>query len=178
MGRFVYQPVPENDKKQARYGQLIINNENGHISVNCNGVVNSITREIENKFDDVNQIYYNLIEQDKVLYKSEQDYNYFIKYSLDPLFIEVVDKLSETKNCYNMFNNLAVNYNNIKSFITDLDTSLTNLTASTNSQYTNISKMKSLLMKIIQDNANMQTYISDEYNSLDNLRDALNAKIR
>lgn len=177
MGRPIYQPVDENNKENALYGQIIMNMFNGHISTNNNGIIVSSTKETENKFEDINQIYYNLIEQDKVLTKVEKDYSYFIKYDLDPIYIEVMDKVSKVKTCYSTYNYLSINYNNIKSFINDLDISLTSLISSTNSQYENITTDKNIALNILKDMETMENYILDESNTINNLRDLINIEI-
>lgn len=177
MGRPVYQPITEENKQNAKFGQIIMNIFDGHISTNNNGMIVSATKDIENKFEDFDQIKYNLLEQDRVLNKLEGEYNYFLKYVLDPLYLDTLESLSKVKRSYNIYNYLEINFNNVKGFINDLDVALSQLKASTNSQLSNLNIYKDKILKILKDMETMEEYILNESNEIVNLRDLLNIEI-
>ena len=79
MGRFAYQPLNEEQIKMSQSGQLIIGRQDGHLSVNKNGIIVSKTKEIEEKIEDINELKHDVEEQEDVVLNLIEDYNSFVK---------------------------------------------------------------------------------------------------
>jgi hypothetical protein len=91
-GRFAYQPLNEEFAKDSVSGQLIMNYHNGHISANKNNIIVSITKEIEDKITDINELRHDVDEQTDVISNLLEDIEAF----LEGLFEETVIQQNET----------------------------------------------------------------------------------
>lgn len=99
MGRLVYQTIPEEKASESKHGQLISDIYTGHISVNHNNVINSATKRIENKLNDVLQLQNNIIEQENVVNNLTEDYQYFLNNQLPNLYETVYDLYAKANIC-------------------------------------------------------------------------------
>ena len=96
MGRLSYQPITEENSDLSVHGQLIIDPYTGHISTNHNNVINSATKRIERKLEDVFQLERNIIEQTNVINNLFKDFESFnaeefseLKFMLDDLLSDM-----------------------------------------------------------------------------------------
>lgn len=95
MGRLVYQPISEENSNDSKHGQLIGNIYTGHLSTNHNNIINSATKRIENKLNDVLQLENNLIEQTNVISNLIEDYKYFLNNNLPSIYTKSYETLSK-----------------------------------------------------------------------------------
>jgi hypothetical protein len=79
MTRFAYQPLSEEFAKLSQSGQVIMNQQDGHISVNKNGIIISKTREIEDKITDINELKHDVDEQSDVITNLLEDFKKFLE---------------------------------------------------------------------------------------------------
>lgn len=94
MGRLVYQPVPEEYSNESKHGQLIGDVYSGHLSTNHNNIINSATKRIENKLNDVLQLENNIIEQSNVINNLLEDYQYFLNINMPTILNRTYEALS------------------------------------------------------------------------------------
>ena len=174
MSKFAYQPVSEEYADQTLPGQLIINEYNGHISYNKNGIIISITKEIEDKIEDVVEIRHDIEEQEDVILSLISDYNDFIdRFKVltanHNTLIDNIDIMVEKKNyIVKVYNNMLAKIARIREIIHDLS-SANDLQRTRLSDYQQ--KVTALLPQI-----DIQDYITEQRNNINNLKANLKAQ--
>ena len=110
MGRLSYQPITEENSDLSVHGQLIIDPYTGHISTNHNNVINSATKRIERKLEDVFQLERNIIEQTNVINNLFKDFESFNTIEFSELKV-LLDDLLSNLNYLVEINNRLLNIN-------------------------------------------------------------------
>jgi len=169
MGRFAYQPLTEEQVKISQSGQLIIGKQDGHLSVNKNGIIISKTKEIEDKIDDINELKYDAEEQEDVILNLLEDYNSFIK----DKFEEANEKQEET---YIFDKRLLAKINYMDSTQTAMDLKqdriqemINDLINANNLQLARLNVMESEATDTLSSIGDM-AYVQNEYNTITALR--------
>jgi len=126
MSKFAYQPLSEEYQDQSMPGQLIINEYNGHISFNKNGIIISITKEIEDKIEDVIELRNDILEQEDVVLSLIDDYNDFkdkfkeLTENHNELIDNIDTQVTEKEYIKEVYNNMLSKLARIREIIHDL----------------------------------------------------------
>lgn len=127
MGRFAYQPIILEEKEYSKHGQTLVDIFTGHLYTNYNNLLKSATKRIEEKLDDIDQVYTDILEQTDVVLSLEDDYKFFINNTFKEAYDDLMDLYDYDKsvlqqydilNKYSTFKNKILNY--IKKYIANL----------------------------------------------------------
>ena len=126
-GRFAYQTISEEYVKRSHSGQIIMSHEDGHISGNKNGIIVSKTKEIEDKIEDINQLKYDVDEQNDVVTNLIEDYRLFADYKYVEMLEDHYEMYEYGKSLYTQAVYLKTTYDAMQDTIRSIREYINNL---------------------------------------------------
>jgi len=171
MARFAYQPILEENESYSKPGQIIMNRYNAHISINKNNIIVSITKEIEDKISDIDELKNEVDEQYDVVLNLIEDYGTF----LTTTFADLTD----ARNILYAYDKKLLK---IDTYLTDTNNGMKQKVSSINDQIIKLKQANDLQVsrntlyafnvKDLLSQIDVGTYAQSEYNKLIAMKDS------
>jgi hypothetical protein len=169
MGRFAYQPLQEEEAHLSQSGQLIIGRQDGHLSVNKNGIIISKTKEIEEKIADINELKHDVDEQEDVILNLIEDFYAFVANEF-----EEANRLQERTYEFDKYLLSLVKYmdeidRGMEDKMDRIQEMINDLRSANNLQNTRLESMEREAGEVL-DTIGTMAYVQNEYNKITSLR--------